>query len=507
MTDPSGPTAGSMARRALVLRSPLVVDGCFAAFCVLVATSRYLALTAPSVLPGIDGGNWLALGHAWLGGSGPGTTYPPLVPVLTVVAVSLFGPIHGVAGLAALSSVAPAAGAYGVLRSQRLGWVAAMLSGFLLVGRPTGEATAWGGYPQLLGIGVSLLALAALDRYLASGTGRHALATGVLLALDLATSHFTGLMTVAAGVVIVLLHLLWGDRRGTRQLSWRTAWLVLAPSLVLVPVYWRLVPALVQEVPGPGPALGTTASIGASGAFAFIGVAAVLATPLVLWRRQRSRSLWRLTTSVVVVTAVAYGVTREPRLLYFGPIGAILAAALWIQDLGHRTADWLRGAAVVASLILTVALGVQTVNSFRLFHAQRDFYSIAPEGMLAATDWLRGSTSPHAVLAVAPVGGAPLGWWVEGLTRRPTDAGSDSVWLAYPQERARARIADSIFTGSFPDDATIATAMRLGVDYLVLPTTWNGYDAGVVHAFERAHPSTVKFDDGSVVVLSTGVRP
>jgi hypothetical protein len=506
-TGPNRSAEALAHRVSRVVGHTRVIDGCFLVFCAVVALIRYALLAHASMLPGIDGGNWLALGHALLGtgAGGPGTTYPPVVPFLTVVGVDLFGPVHAVAGLAALASVAPAIGAYVVLRSQHLGWVAAMLSGFLVIGRPTGEATAWGGYPQLLGIGLSLVALMALDRYLRTGRGAHALAAGVLLALDLATSHFTGLLTVAAGTVIVLFHIAQSDRARRHHPWWRTAWLVIAPSVVLIPVYWRLLPALAQEIPGPSAPVSDNGSIGASGWVGVIGVAAVLVTPLLLWRRWR-QPLWRLTTSIVVVTALAYAFTREPRLLYFGPVAAVFVAALWIQDLRGRAADWVRGSAVVASLILVVALGVQTVGSFGLFRSQRDYYQVAPSGTIAAADWLRASTPPHAVVAVTSVGGAPLGWWVEGLSQRPTDAGSSLVWLTYPQEQTRARAANSIFTSTFPSDAAFATARRLGVDYLLVATTWEGFDAQSFRAFESEHRGAVRFDDGSVVIFATGLH-
>ena len=469
-----------------------------------MAVFHLVVLGHSSVPPGIDGGNWLTLGHALLGakGSVPGITYPPVIPLLAVASVDLFGPIKGMAALAAATSVAPAIGAYLVLRSQRLVWVAAILAGFLAVGSPTSEATAWGGYPQLLGLGLSLLTLLKVDRYLRTGERKVALSAGVLLALDLATSHFTGLFTLAAGVIVVAAHV--GNRDGAlgSHRLWRNAWLIPAPCAVLVPVYWHLLPALAQEIPGPSASVIRNAGIGVSGLLGIVGLTAILATPLLLWRR-RHDTLWIITTSVVLVTVPAYLLTREPRVLYFGPIAAVLVAATWLQELEKHPIEGIRKAGIVASLILAVALGVETWNSVGTFYAQRDFYNIAPPGTIAAANWLSAATPHNAVIAVTPIGGAPLGWWVAGLTQRPTYSDASLTWLAFPQERTRAQAADSIFSNGFPNSVTLGIAHRLGIQYLFVSKTWQGYDAQRVHTFERRHPKTVVFENSSVLIFGS----
>jgi hypothetical protein len=501
-TTPSASTRGRLLK---LITQQSVIDNGFVVFCLIVATVRFTFLGHTSVLPGIDAGNWLAIGHSWFGASTGGgiLAYPPVVPLLTVAFVDLFGPINGVAILAAVASVAPAIGAYLLLRSQRLGWIAAILAGFLVVARTTGEATAWGGYPQLFGLGLAVLTLLAMDRYLRSGRRKHALVAGILLALDLATSHLTGLVTLAAGTVIVALHVVSrsGDSTTRLRQRWRAAWLFFVPSIALLPIYWRLLPALADEIPGPSAPSIRDAAIGGSGPLWIVGVTAIMLTPLLLWRRRRD-TLWILTTSLVLVTALTYLFTREPRLLYFGPLAAIFAVATWLDHLGRHSTEWTH-VATVAALILTGALAVQTFNSVGLFQAQRDFYDVAPPGTLAATNWLRTATPRDAVIAVTPVGGAPLGWWVEGLTQHPTYTDASLEWLAFPQERTRARAAASIFSDTFPNNASLNLARRLGIRYLFVARTWEGYDPQQMRLFEEQHPNAVAFEDASVAVLRT----
>src|SRR5207253_2259002 len=103
---------------------------------------------------GIDGGNWLALGHSLFGEHIRSETiqYPPIVPLLAVAAEIPFGPYGGLQAIAYVSALAPMLGAYIYLYNSGLRWRAVVLSSFLGWSSATGDAMAWGGYPQLLGL-------------------------------------------------------------------------------------------------------------------------------------------------------------------------------------------------------------------------------------------------------------------------------------------------------------------------------------------------------------------
>jgi len=82
-------------------------------------------------------------------------------------------------------------------------------------------------------------------------------------------------------------------------------------------------------------------------------------------------------------------------------------------------------------------------------------------------------------------GGAPLGWWVEGLAGHPTIFASDLRWLRYADERERASVAGRLFYGApFPSDHTATMATESDVTYILVPAEapWGGAHEGSLPA-------------------------
>src|SRR5207245_4103363 len=94
--------------------------------------------------------------------------------------------------------------AYALLYAWGLGWRAAALSGFVAASAGTGEAMAWGGYPQLIGLGLLMLFVLALDRFLTSQTIWGAFAPAGLLLAVLATTDLIGAIAVVVGVAYLV---------------------------------------------------------------------------------------------------------------------------------------------------------------------------------------------------------------------------------------------------------------------------------------------------------------
>src|SRR5690606_28045348 len=103
----------------------------------------------------------------------------------------------------ALTSLLPGIGVYWVLRRLGMAPWHAFGPGLLVAAATSmSEALAWGGFPQLISLGLLTGFLLAFDRFLAGGTVRQALAAGLLLALLVGTSHF--ILTGAVGGMFVL---------------------------------------------------------------------------------------------------------------------------------------------------------------------------------------------------------------------------------------------------------------------------------------------------------------
>src|SRR5207249_2447342 len=156
----------------------------------VVSLIRWRLLRDTPYPTGLDGGNWLAYGHAIFGEHirSSSLVYPPVVPVLAVASERLFGSFEGLRTLAFIAAAAPAAGFYVLLYVWGLKWRAAPLAGFLAASAATGDPMAWGGYPQLIGLGMLPLFVVALERFLTSHRLVHAFAPALVLLGVLATS-------------------------------------------------------------------------------------------------------------------------------------------------------------------------------------------------------------------------------------------------------------------------------------------------------------------------------
>ena len=150
--------------RASAIASHVVFVGVIAA----VAFIRWRLLQYTPYPTGLDGGNWLAFGHAIFGEHirSSSLAYPPLVPVVMVGLERVLGTYGSIQAMAFAAAAAPAIGAYLLLYGWGLGWRSAVLAGFLAPSAGTGEAMAWGGYPQLVGIGLLPVFVLLLDRFL-----------------------------------------------------------------------------------------------------------------------------------------------------------------------------------------------------------------------------------------------------------------------------------------------------------------------------------------------------
>lgn len=496
-------------------------DLALTAFLLAVAVVRYTVLTDGGAPSTVDAGNWLAFGHTLLGDdtTRPSSlVYPPVVPLAMAGLTAAAGPVVAVGVLGGLTSVAQSAGLYLVLRWSGLRWVAAGLAGLLAVSTATGEAAAWGGFPQLLAAGLVPVLLLATDRALRAAPGRDrwrltALAAACTAGM-VATSHFVTTYAAFAAAVVVGLSFAGQARGGRRRwLRDRLAPLavIVAPAVLALPLYLPLLSALGGNRPDATEASALTwTNLASSVEFSYRDspllwrtvILAAVAT-LVLLRRRWRAPLWRLAVACLVAVAASTAVSSEARTLFFLPLAALLALGLWRDDGVSLRPDGvsLRPAAryAVAGL-LAVALALQSWNGLRFFPSQRDYYGIVTPGVYAAMDWLR-ATPADTRIGVSTVDDAPLGWWAEGYVRRPVLYASPLRWLSYGDEIGRARAANEVFGPGFPDAATLAAARAADLDYLLVAVDSNRYDEARMETFLAGRPCAVAYRTAGAVVL------
>jgi hypothetical protein len=149
-----------------------------------------------------------------------------------------------------------------------------------------------------------------------------------------------------------------------------------------------------------------------------------------------------------------------------------------------------------------LALVAQVILGLALFPTQTDFYADMRPGTVRAIQWLSDMTPKEATVAVTRVGEQPLGWWVEGLARRPTLYAVSLKWLNFPDERRRASVANDIFTPTFPSAQGLTKACQAGVSYVLVAKEWGGFDSEQLAAIDAGHRGAVVVNNNDAVVLS-----
>jgi hypothetical protein len=451
------------------------------------------------------------LGHSVRSSS---IVYPPVVPLLTKASVAAFGLTNGVSLLGAVASLAPGTGVYGTLRYVGIrsgGLLPALL---VLCASSVGEATAWGGYPQLIGLGLAPITLVLYDRLLRTWRARDALIAGVALMAVLATSHFIGLVVVVAMIGVFAASLIRpSDSAASPMTRFARLGVMVLPSLWLAPLYWSLARAFdARTTASPNPL--TWSSLLDRIEFLYrdapwlwrVLLVAGLAAPLLLVQRHKT-PLWRLTAALFATTTALVAVTREGRFLYMLTPTVGLAFGLWAQELGTRAEPRKAGrgvarAAVTATtVILLGGVLMQGVRSSDFFGDQRRYYGILTPELVGGLEYLRSSTDSGAVVAVPSLGNATLGWWVEAIGQRPTIYGSPLGFLIFDDEIRRASLANDLFLPPFPTADRIRKAADNGIDVILLPTAWTFYDAATVGALQAEAPDGVVVLNEDVVVI------
>jgi hypothetical protein len=487
-----------------------VVAAALGAGWLTIAFLRYQVLVTGGAPPTVDAGNWLAFGKDLVGPTlRPGSVYPPLIPLLVLGAVQSFGPLVGVAAVAVLASMAPAVALTAVLYRQRLGWWAPSLAALVLASGATGEMTAWGGFPQLFATGLSILFLWQWDKALRGTTIRSGLATGVTLGLVAGTSHLILVFALLTALVIWLGHVVFKvPHQVPRRRSVTLMVTAIAPSLVFVPTYLRLWSTVVASVAARTSAASPTVWLNhlefvyrdAPILWRTLLVAGSLAL-LFLFSRRRD-SLWLLSASMFVGAIILAVASAESRYLYLLQPAAILAIGMWIVDVRGFGTQAFRSVRRGAAAALVLALAAQVVLGLAVFPQQRDFYAVLRPGTVTAISWLNGMTAADAVIAVSRVREAPLGWWVEGLGRRPTLYATSMSWLNFPEEKRRTGVANDIFEPTFPSTEGVSKACRDGVSYVLVAKAWGGFDSEQLAAIELMHRGAVMVNNSDAVVLS-----
>ena len=472
-------------------------------------------LIVPGPIPsGPDGGNWLAMARETLGDQvmAGDATYPPGFPVLLAGLLALLGPIGAITTAALLSTAVLLIAVY--VCGRPMGRSFALICA-VVVGASGAqlEAYSWGAYPQTLASGFALMSVYELVRHMQTHRRVFLVVGAVLAAATLATHLLVGGLLLAA-IAIAMAYGLWATR-ADRARWWRQSLVAAAiavpgfaylyQSVVVAsnngyrapinPLQHSLMFALSQQI-REAPALWIVLLL--LGTYGFLA---------------NLRSSQELPTRAVGVSWSLVGVafflaTGEARSLLLTQAGVVLLAVLGFRhiwmSLRHRSvrADSRKRSVSMPWKAMTV-LGVAlvfglVVGGIGSYPGSTGWFRVVDHADLQALDRLAMFAGPDDLVVASPGSqGHPLGWWVQGYAGIPTYSGIDLRWLAFPEEREQARIANEVFGGDLDVDEAAEMLASVGADFLVIdrrdPTgTW--FESGLSSAFP------VIYDTGAVVI-------
>ena len=498
--------SGAQQSRLSSLSSHLAFAGCITA----TAFIRWRLDREAAYPTGLDGGNWLAFGHAIFGEHirASSLVYPPLIPVITVASERLFGTYGGVQAVAYGAGAAPALGAYVLLYNWGLQWRAAVLAGFLAASAGTGEAMAWGGYPQLVGLGILPLFILALDKFLTSQSLQTAIAPALLLLLALATSDFVGLFTLLVGFIYLVTRF-WLLARTRKGNSVRNVLLgfgaTVALALPMAPTYYALAAGTAtNELVKLGARTSGTALDAFNGVIKDFSafwlaafVVAFLAPVLLLMGRDR---LPLLSGAILVPSAALLAIGGENRIAYLVPLGIVVGLGAWLELL-WKLPDWARPSLHAA---LVICLAIDVLFGTLYYASQLEYYKVLDPNVVQGLARLSAVSGPNQVIAVSP---APndweLGWWVEGAAHRRSIYAGNPIWLSFSDEKTRNAIANNIFAPQNDVDQSRAEARLAGATYLFVAKDWSGYQSWVTNG-GGIDPTAIVYQNDGVLIIETG---
>jgi hypothetical protein len=480
---------------------------------VLAAAFTTLYLVGTGFVPtGADPGNWLAVAKEWLGANtmSANVAYPPVFPTLLAGLLLIAPPLVALVISACLTIVCFVGAIYVVARTlgRFFAFVAAVLVG--TAGMQV-EAYAWGGFPQLLATAFGLAALFFIVRHFDTRARSHLLIGLTLAGLTAGTHVMVGGLLVAGLPLATAYSVRMGASRGAKTYELKVALMIGVGVAMIVGASYLFGPggtvatlnpagvgridALtmgVEDAPLPWllvaigaivvlyfrdwpPAVTATIAVGMSWAVASLGFFLITGEP---------RALMITQAGFLLSAVVGYATMVR----YLGPVRRASHATQTRGGIGHRLL--LIGGLSMFSAMVAGGLGA--------YAAAVDWYRVVGQEELAAIERL-STAARDGDLAISSIGyhGIPIGWWVEGYGGVPSYSGHDLRYLAFPDEREQAEVANTLFGAQLTVEESLEMLDETGADFLVVDR--RGPDSGWLDSeFAQSLPVV---DSGSQIAV------
>jgi hypothetical protein len=477
---------------------------------MLIGTMIVLHVAVSGTIPsGGDGGNWLALARESLGEQvmAADVVYEPGFIGLLASLLGMLEPVSALLVAAFTAEVLLVAAVYMV--TSPAGRVPALVSA-VLVGAAGYrlEAYAWGAYPQMLAIGIGLLTVWTLARFISQGRWQWlALAATGLLA-TLATHKLVGglmLMAIPAASLYTVWH---GRFRG----GWKRAGLAVLVAGVIGSFF--VVTWLGASAQGVEPTLNPLGLsrleqlllVYKEATVPWVAVGVISAIGFV--RRSWSPGVVPFVSAAfgwVLASVVGFAVLAEPRVLIQAQVAMLPMAVLviwrWWRERGPAI-GWRRLLLIAASVLAVGIFGSVMLTGLHRYDLAADWYRVVGQRELESLGELRDvADAGDTAIASRGPNGNPIGWWVQGYAGIPTLTSIDTAFLAFPDERVQAELAADLF--SAPREEAVRMMAEDGVRFLILDR--RGSDVGWLGGDEPDHLATLS--DGTLRIMEVPDGP
>jgi hypothetical protein len=487
--------------------------------CLLVAGVVALyGLTTRFVPTGADAGNWLAIAYERLGRDvmAADVTYLPLFPGLLAGLITVWGPIAGFDVAAVLTIAALAIAVYICVRPVGRGHalVAAVVA--CVAGNQV-EAYAWGGYPQLLATSFGLLATFFLLRHYHTGLSRHLWMGLFLVAATVATHALIGGLLVVALLLSTGYWIYLAQPEQGRPRAWLITLACAGLAGLVVLITWVWVPEGVEPTLNVLDTSRLESLAKAVREAPVPWVIVTLAAIAVLFKRRRSPEVAATVASGVSWAAAGLGfflITAEPRALMVVQVGVVISAIVTLSGVIGALRKRLRvdespsKARVAGHRLLIIAVVslffAVVVSGIASYWTSVQWYRLVNEAELESLDRLRAVSAPgDLVIASRGRHTMPVGWWTQGYAQRQAYSGHDAAYLAFPDEREQAELANTFFSGDLSVEDAMELLDRTGADFVAVDR--RGPDARWLNS-DFAQTFTVVDDSSNIVVLEIPQR-
>ena len=194
-----------------------------------------------------------------------------------------------------------------------------------------------------------------------------------------------------------------------------------------------------------------------------------------------------------------YLLTAEPRGLMVVQVGVVVTAfaafagVLEALKFPRHDSEPPSSSRVMGHRLLAIA-GVSllcslVVSGLATFSTSVEWYRLVDEAELKSLDRLAAVSDPgDLVIASRGPRSMPVGWWTQGYAERRAYSGHDPAYLAFPDERLQAELANTFFGGDLSDRAALSLLETAGADFVAVDR--RGPDAGWLRATSpRLSPS------------------